>query len=81
MRYICTAVVATLVLAGTSFAATINVPADYTTIQAAVDAASGGVVVGVLLSSPGGGFGSGAGAVDSPDTAVFRLMCPSPSPL
>ncbi len=33
-----------------------------------------GGVVGVLLSSPGGGFGSGAGAVVSPDTAVFRLM-------
>ncbi len=34
----------------------------------------GGVVVGVLLCSPEGGFGSGAGAVASPDTAVFRLM-------
>ncbi|MDP6312391.1 MAG: hypothetical protein QF781_09595, partial [Phycisphaerales bacterium] len=50
MRHICTSIVATLVLAGTSLAATINVPADYTTIQAAVDAASGG---DVILVAPG----------------------------
>jgi hypothetical protein len=47
MRYICTSIVATLVLAGTSLAATINVPADYTTIQEAIDAASDGDVVKV----------------------------------
>ena len=35
MRYICTAFVATLALAGTSFAATINVPGDHATIQGA----------------------------------------------
>jgi len=56
MRYICTAVVATLVLAGTSFAATINVPADYTTIQAAIDAASDG---DVILVAPGTHTGTG----------------------
>ena len=39
MRYICTSIVATLVLAGATFADIINVPADYATIQAAVDAA------------------------------------------
>ena len=33
-----------------------------------------GGVVGVLLSGSGGGFGPGAGAVVSPDTAVFQLM-------
>ena len=33
------------VLAGTSFAATINVPGDYATIQAAVDAAKDGDVI------------------------------------
>jgi pectin methylesterase-like acyl-CoA thioesterase len=42
MRYICTSIVATLALAGMSFAATINVPADYSTIQAAVNAAVDG---------------------------------------
>jgi len=50
MRYICTSIVATLVLAGTSLAATINVPADYTTIQAAIDAASNG---DEILVAPG----------------------------
>ena len=50
MQHICTSIVATLVLAGTSFAATINVPADYTTIQAAVDAASNG---DEILVAPG----------------------------
>jgi hypothetical protein len=57
MRYICTAVVATLVLAGASFAATINVPADYTTIQAAVDAASNGdeIIVGPGTYTSGSG--------------------------
>ena len=50
MRHICTSIVATLVLAGTSLAATINVPADYTTIQAAVDAASDG---DEILVAPG----------------------------
>ena len=42
MRYICISIVATLMLAGTSFGATINVPGDYVTIQEAVDAASDG---------------------------------------
>ena len=50
MRHICTSIVAMLMLAGTSFAATINVPADYTTIQAAVDAASNG---DEILVAPG----------------------------
>ena len=47
MRYICTSIVAMLVLAGTSFAATINVPGDYATIQAAVDAAVDGDAIEV----------------------------------
>ena len=56
MRYICTSIVATLVLAGTSFAATINVPADYTTIQAAVNAAQDG---DEILVAPGTYTGTG----------------------
>ena len=42
MRYLCTSIVATLALAGTSLAATINVPDDYPTIQEAVNAAVDG---------------------------------------
>ncbi len=45
MRHICTSIVAMLVLAGTSLAATINVPADYTTIQEAIDVAVDGDVI------------------------------------
>ena len=54
MRHICTSIVATLVLAGTTLAATINVPADYTTIQAAVDAASDG---DEIIVAPGDVYG------------------------
>ena len=42
MRYICTSIVATLMLAGTTWAATITVPDDYASIQAAIDASSDG---------------------------------------
>ncbi len=45
MRYICTSIVATLALAGTSFAETINVPADYLSIQDAIDASANGDIV------------------------------------
>ena len=45
MRYICTSIVATLLLAGTTFAATLNVPGDYTTIQDAINASSDGDVI------------------------------------
>jgi len=48
MRYLIAAAV--LGLAGTSFAETINVPADYSTIQAAIDAASNG---DEILVAPG----------------------------
>ena len=47
MRSICTSIVATLVLAGTSLAATITVPDDYASIQAAIDASSDGDVIHV----------------------------------
>ena len=47
MRYLCTSIVATLVLAGTSLAATITVPDDYASIQAAIDASSDGDVIHV----------------------------------
>ena len=52
MRYICTAVVATLVLAGTSFAATINVPDDHATIQGAINASSDGDVIAIAAGTP-----------------------------
>ena len=42
MRYICTSIVVMLALVGTSFAATINVPGDYATIQDAVNAVQDG---------------------------------------
>ncbi|MDP6312040.1 MAG: right-handed parallel beta-helix repeat-containing protein, partial [Phycisphaerales bacterium] len=45
-----------LLVCGVTTAATINVPADYTTIQAAVDAASGG---DVILVAPGTYTGTG----------------------
>ena len=67
MRHICTSIVAMLALAGTSFAATINVPADYTTIQAAVDAASGG---DVILVAPGTYTGTGDQVVDMLGKAI-----------
>ena len=51
MRYICTAVVATLALVGTSFAATINVPGDYSTIQGAINASSDGDVIAIAAGT------------------------------
>ncbi|MDP6159228.1 MAG: hypothetical protein QF534_10405, partial [Phycisphaerales bacterium] len=47
MRCICTSIVATLVLAGTTLADTINVPGDYATIQGAINAAQDGDVIHV----------------------------------
>ena len=47
MRYFCTAVVATLALVGTSFAATINVPGDYALIQDAINASVNGDVINI----------------------------------
>ncbi len=47
MRYTCTSIVATLMLAGTSFAATINVPGDYALIQDAIIAASDGDTISI----------------------------------
>ena len=51
MRYICTSIVATLVLAGTSFAATINVPGDYVLIQDAINASSNGDVIAIAAGT------------------------------
>jgi hypothetical protein len=54
-------------LAGTSLAATINVPGDYTTIQAAVDAASNG---DVILVAPGTYTGTGGEVVNTDGKAI-----------
>ena len=49
MKAIC-AIVASLLLAGTTFADTINVPADYPAIQTAINAAQNG---DTILVAPG----------------------------
>ena len=51
MRYICTSIVATLALAGTSFAATINVPGDQPTIAAAISASVNGDVISIAAGT------------------------------
>ena len=51
MRYICTSIVATLALAGTSFAATINVPGDYSTIQGAINVSSDGDTIAIAAGT------------------------------
>ncbi len=51
MRCICTSIVATLVLAGTAFAVTINVPGDHATIQGAIDASSNGDVIAIAAGT------------------------------
>ena len=51
MRSICTAVVATLAIAGTSFAATINVPGDQPTIRDAIGASSDGDVIAIAAGT------------------------------
>ncbi len=56
-----------LLVCGVTTAATINVPADYTTIQAAVDAASGG---DVILVAPGTYTGTGDEVVDTDGKAI-----------
>jgi len=62
MRSICTAIVATLMLAETSLAATIHVPTDYPTIQAAIGAAYDG---DVILVAPGIYTSSGEAVADT----------------
>ncbi len=51
MRYICTSIVAMLALAGTSFAATINVPGDQPTIAAAISASVNGDVIAIAAGT------------------------------
>ena len=51
MRSICTSIVATLVLVGTSFAATINVPGDYSTIQGAINVSSDGDTIAIAAGT------------------------------
>jgi parallel beta-helix repeat protein len=67
MQHICTSIVATLALAGTSLAATINVPGDYTTIQAAVVAASDG---DEIIVAPGTYTGTGVEVVNMLGKAI-----------
>ena len=74
MRSICTAIVATLALVGTSFAATIHVPGDYALIQDAINASSNGDVINIAAGTyiehnlnPGGKaitIGSASGDLD-----------------
>ena len=51
MKLLCTSIVATLVLAGTSFAATINVPGNSATIQGAINASSNGDVIAIAAGT------------------------------
>ena len=67
MRHICASIVATCMLAGTSFAATINVPADYSTIQEAIDAASNG---DEILVAPGTYTGTGDWVINLLDKPI-----------
>ncbi|MDP7028594.1 MAG: right-handed parallel beta-helix repeat-containing protein [Phycisphaerales bacterium] len=67
MQYICTAIVATSGLVGMSFADTHNVPADYPTIQSAIDASSNG---DEILVAPGTYTGSGNSVINPGGKAI-----------
>ena len=51
MKYFCTSIGITLAVAGTSFAATINVPADFATIQGAIDASLSGDTIAIAAGT------------------------------
>ena len=75
MRYICTPIIAALILAGASSADTINVPADYDTIQGAIDASQNGDVV---LVQPGIYTGTGSQVVHLMGKSITLRAAGSP---
>ena len=76
MRYICTSIVATLAFAGTAFSATINVPADYPTIQAAVDVAVDG---DEIVVAPGTYTGVGFAVADLEGRSIILRSTDGPA--